>query len=292
MATKTKKKPVRTSPVKKAEVKKTEVKKVEPLPEVLSLGNMQHIMQFSKTLADFIKKNGLSTEIKKGQKQYVLVDGWKFAGINFGIVPIPEKPTKVATGQLHIFYVQKKGQYGMYDAIAHVTSNNEEYEKLIAKKDANWSKVTTTDEYKYECTCVLKRVATGEIVGQGYALCTNAEEIKVTFDEYAVLSMAQTRAIAKAFRNTIGFIITAAGFEATPAEEVQDEKYTKKSAVSDLEVEYPKHGPKVEHALIQCESRADFLAMVQNLTHLHLDPEFQNSAKKIETKHFPKPTHK
>lgn len=273
---------------KRALVKKSVINEV--LPETLSLSNMQHIMNFAKGLQKFISENELSITIKGGAKPYVLVDGWKFAGINFGIVPIPEKPVKVQTGQLHIFHIEKKGKYGMYDAIAHVTSNNDEYEKLLAK-DANWSKVSTVTEYKYECTCVLKRISNGEIVGQGFALCTNAEEIKVTFDEYAVLSMAQTRAIAKAFRNTIGFIMTAAGFDATPAEEMS-EKYTKEKGVSDVEIEYPKYSKEVDKYLIKSDSRGDFLTKAHGLKHLHEDPEFQNSVKKIEAKYFPKTTNK
>ena len=39
-------------------------------------------------------------------------------------------------------------------------------------------------------------------------------------DEYAILSMAQTRAIGKAFRNLIGWVIKMAGYESTPAEEM------------------------------------------------------------------------
>ncbi len=39
-------------------------------------------------------------------------------------------------------------------------------------------------------------------------------------DEYAILSMAQTRAVGKAFRNQLAWLMKAAGFEATPAEEM------------------------------------------------------------------------
>jgi hypothetical protein len=40
------------------------------------------------------------------------------------------------------------------------------------------------------------------------------------FDEYAILSMAQTRAIGKTYRNVIGFVMKTAGYEARPAEEM------------------------------------------------------------------------
>src|SRR6185369_14512327 len=43
---------------------------------------------------------------------------------------------------------------------------------------------------------------------------------KRRFDEYAIASMAQTRAIGKGFRNLLGWLMKAAGVEATPAEEM------------------------------------------------------------------------
>ena len=48
----------------------------------------------------------------------------------------------------------------------------------------------------------------------------NAAGDKVGFDEYAVASMAQTRAVGKAFRMKIGWLLKIAGYETTPAEEM------------------------------------------------------------------------
>lgn len=55
----------------------------------------------------------------------------------------------------------------------------------------------------------------------GYALCSSAESKKSSFDEYALLSMAQTRAIGKGYRNLIGWVMKLAGYEGTPMEEVR-----------------------------------------------------------------------
>ena len=52
------------------------------------------------------------------------------------------------------------------------------------------------------------------------AICTNKEPGKTNFDEYAVASMAQTRAVGKAFRLKIGWLLKIAGYETTPAEEM------------------------------------------------------------------------
>lgn len=60
----------------------------------------------------------------------------------------------------------------------------------------------------------------GNKVGYGVAICTNKEAGKTNFDEYAVASMAQTRAVGKAFRMKIGWLLKVAGYETTPAEEM------------------------------------------------------------------------
>ena len=73
---------------------------------------------------------------------------------------------------------------------------------------------------KYMATCEVRNITTGQLVATGIALCSNAEKTKRFFDEYAILSMAQTRAIGKAYRNLLAWLMKAAGFEATPAEEM------------------------------------------------------------------------
>jgi len=55
----------------------------------------------------------------------------------------------------------------------------------------------------------------------GYALCSSSESKKSSFDEYALLSMAQTRAIGKGYRNLIGWVMKLAGYEGTPMEEIR-----------------------------------------------------------------------
>jgi hypothetical protein len=75
-------------------------------------------------------------------------------------------------------------------------------------------------EYKWLAQVEIFNNADGTIVGTGFAVCSNQEGKKKTFDEYAVLSMAQTRAIGKAYRNLIGWVMKLAGYEPTPAEDM------------------------------------------------------------------------
>jgi hypothetical protein len=64
------------------------------------------------------------------------------------------------------------------------------------------------------------RALDGRTVGAAEAMCTRAESKWRARDDYAVRSMAQTRATSKAFRGPLGFIVTLAGYSATPAEEM------------------------------------------------------------------------
>lgn len=79
-----------------------------------------------------------------------------------------------------------------------------------------------SDEFgmKYRASVKLKRLENNEVVGFGIAVCTNKERGKTNFDEYAIASMAQTRAIGKAYRNGFGWLMKLAGYEATPVEEM------------------------------------------------------------------------
>jgi hypothetical protein len=79
--------------------------------------------------------------------------------------------------------------------------------------------VSTDKETKYRAEVKLVQIETEKVVGYGVAICSNKEGSKKSFDEYAIASMAQTRATSKAFRNTLGWLMKLAGYESTPAEE-------------------------------------------------------------------------
>ena len=85
------------------------------------------------------------------------------------------------------------------------------------------------DNYKYRAEVKLVQYGSDTPIGYGVAICTNKEANKRNFDEYAVCSMAQTRAISKAYRLAIGYLMKLAGYEATPAEEMQETMYEEDS---------------------------------------------------------------
>lgn len=81
--------------------------------------------------------------------------------------------------------------------------------------ETEWSRAI---DRGYESRVVLKR--RGQVVGAAESICTRDERSWSNRDDFALKSMSQTRAIGKAFRQSFGWIMTIAGYEATPAEEM------------------------------------------------------------------------
>lgn len=64
----------------------------------------------------------------------------------------------------------------------------------------------------------------GTVISKGFAFASNKERKKTSFEEYAIASMAQTRAVGKAYRNFLAWIVKMTGYEPTPVEEVDKEQ--------------------------------------------------------------------
>lgn len=64
------------------------------------------------------------------------------------------------------------------------------------------------------------RTLDNKIVGAAEAECRRSESTWKNRDSYAIRSMAQTRAMSKALRGPLGFIVALAGYTATPEEEM------------------------------------------------------------------------
>lgn len=64
------------------------------------------------------------------------------------------------------------------------------------------------------------RTKDGAIIGAAEAECLRSERNWQNRDDFALRSMAQTRATAKCLRMPLGFVMSLTGFEVTPAEEM------------------------------------------------------------------------
>jgi len=72
----------------------------------------------------------------------------------------------------------------------------------------------------WESTVELVRANDNQVIGRGSAICTTDEDNWSDRPEYAVRSMAITRATGKAYRLGFSWVMALAGYEPTPAEEM------------------------------------------------------------------------
>jgi hypothetical protein len=86
--------------------------------------------------------------------------------------------------------------------------------------------LSNENEIKWLAEVEIINSKTKEIISKGFGLSSSKEAKRRGQDEYSVLSMAQTRAIGKAYRNILGWIMKLAGYEPMPAEEAEGVKST------------------------------------------------------------------
>jgi hypothetical protein len=98
-----------------------------------------------------------------------------------------------------------------------------------------WTRKTETG---WEARCEA-RTKDGAVVGAAEASCDRTEKTWATRDDYALRSMAQTRATSKALRQPLGFVMTLAGYAATPAEEMPREEVVEEAIVSPAGEPFP-----------------------------------------------------
>jgi hypothetical protein len=79
-------------------------------------------------------------------------------------------------------------------------------------------RIDREDEIVYEAKVEVHR--NGKVLSSGEALCSSSEARWMHADEYAIKSMAITRASGKAYRIPLSFLAVMAGLEVTPAEEM------------------------------------------------------------------------
>jgi hypothetical protein len=145
---------------------------------------VQRAAVVATALADLVRKQNLIVRI--GQSDHVRVEGWTLLGSMLGVFPVVEWTRPV----------------------------------MVDEQPAGW-------EARVEA-----RTRAGEIVGAAEAECTRDEALWgweptnkygkriPARDDYALRSMAQTRAVSKALRLPLGFVMQLAGFDPTPAEEM------------------------------------------------------------------------
>jgi hypothetical protein len=181
------------APVKEETVESTEltVSEGKTLPDYAILNpdipmsaKVNVAINVANTLAPLVRNQGLVVKgLNKANKnaEYVTVEGWEVLGTFLGIVPVT-----TIIGEIK----SKQGVVVGYRARATL------YQNPIIEND--------------------------EIVGGTVIARAEAEADKSGFqkDKFAIASMAQTRALGKAYRMRLSWIMKIAGFEPTFAEDM------------------------------------------------------------------------
>lgn len=167
--------------------------------------------QIAKPLADLIESAGLAANVG-GRRKHVEVGGWQACGTMLGALG----------GQaLHAETIWTRRVAGD-DGGFHRTAYTAEVHHFKWVNNQKQLASTTTYEvngFDWEA-CVEIRTAGGVVVGRAEAMVSRSEEKWSRRDDYALRSMAETRAESRAWRKAIGWIVHLAGYNPTPAEEM------------------------------------------------------------------------
>lgn len=87
-----------------------------------------------------------------------------------------------------------------------------------------WTRPIKEDGVTVAWEARVEVIRNGQVVGAAEAMCARAEKQWKDRDEFALRSMAQTRATSKALATCLRFVAVLAGFAGTPAEEMPRER--------------------------------------------------------------------
>lgn len=184
----------------------------------------QELIAHSKAISEeFVKiVDGQSLFTQISDKKHVHVDGWSMLGILLGIFPYIESVERINIGQeFDVVLIKKEKSFKNKDN----TWTKKTYENWIPKDRIKTTEVAIKEahakEIAYKAKVTLKTLK-GQVVGAVESICSNREDGKLDNEEYAINSMAQTRAVGKAFRLSFGWIARVAGYDSTPFEEVDN----------------------------------------------------------------------
>lgn len=152
-------------------------------PEIPMSAKVGVATNVANCLAPLVRDQGLSIKGLGGNsdKEYVTVEGWEVLGTMLGIVPVTTIIDELKND---------KGRTIGYKARATL------YQNPVIQND---------------------EIVGGTVIARAESTADRSGRQK---DLFAIASMAQTRALGKAYRMGLSWIMKMAGFEGTPAEDM------------------------------------------------------------------------
>ena len=184
-------------------------------PFVMRSGQLEPVILPNKGGQQRLPEPKEKTEkIEEVEKTEIIVEGTGVIAKEAGIIKQASEYASVLSD-----VIEKQKLYTNIKGRKYVRVEGWQVLGALLKCRAVITEVKETPEY-FEATAEIINQR-GEVMGRGVARCYFSEKNWQDRDKYAVLSMAQTRAIGKAYRNNFAWILGLAGYEPTPAEEVE-----------------------------------------------------------------------
>lgn len=147
---------------------------------------IERATRIADKLTDVLTRQNLTTRI--GNKNHVNVEGWQTVGMMLGVTPCKEW-------------------------VRPIPWPADEYLTGPLKKARDRGLV-----FGYESSFFAQTLS-GQVISAAEATCKRTESKWLSSDDFAIESMAQTRATSKALASVLRWIVTLAGYPGTPAEE-------------------------------------------------------------------------
>ncbi len=127
------------------------------------------------------------------------------------------------------------------------------------------------------------RTRDGAVVGAAESECLRSERKWARADDYAIRSMAQTRATAKALRLPLGFVFELEGFEGTPADEIPtgDDVRRDDRRARDDEQRARARDPIPDEIKPTDEHKAELVTLVRSLKRIDPDTDWAVRCREI-----------
>jgi hypothetical protein len=157
-------------------------------------------------LKPILASQGMTTRI--GPKDHVQVEGWQTLGALLKVTPVCVSTRRIEP-KVAFTVKGKKKKWGNVDG----------RRQIVEEFDYSYE----VEGYSWEAT-VEARTLDGRTIGSADAMCSREEDKWKDDDDFALRSMAQTRASSKALASVLRFVVTLAGYSGTPAEEMSGDE--------------------------------------------------------------------
>jgi hypothetical protein len=145
-----------------------------------------------------------------GQPEEILADAHRAATALMNVVNSDKSPA-IINGKIFLKFEHWQTLGRFFGLTSGVEGTD--YVEFGPKKDK---------KYGFKAAAYLLSGANDKVISRAESMCLTDEPKWARKPLFQISSMAQTRAQAKAFRNVLSFVVVMAGYEPTPAEEMEN----------------------------------------------------------------------